>query len=108
MDAKHAFVGDLTVTLTHQETGTTVTVLDRPGVPATTFGCPRMDVLAVLDDEAIAPVESQCATTPPAIGGTFTPNNPLSAFDGAPLSASGRRGSPTTPPAMSARSTACR
>jgi subtilisin-like proprotein convertase family protein len=77
----HAWVGDLSMVLTHQNTGTAVTIIDRPGVPASTYGCSGDNILATLDDEAAAPVENQCSGTP-TISGTFTPNNALSAFDG--------------------------
>ena len=78
----HAWVGDLSFVLRHQSTGTAVTFFDRPGVPASTYGCSRDDINAVLDDEAGSPVENQCSTSTPTINGTFSPNNALSAFDG--------------------------
>ena len=34
----HTWAGDLQIFLTHKDTGTTVTLLDRPGVPESTFG----------------------------------------------------------------------
>ena len=40
------------------------------------------DIDATLDDEATLPVEQACDGSPPAINGIFTPNSPLSAFDG--------------------------
>ncbi len=82
VDMPHAWPGDLSFTLTHQDTGTAVTIIDRPGVPASTWGCSVDDILATLDDEAGTAVEGVCAGSPPAIGGTFSPNNPLSSFDG--------------------------
>ncbi|MEW5870495.1 MAG: proprotein convertase P-domain-containing protein [Chloroflexota bacterium] len=82
VNISHTWVGDLIVSLLHQDTGTSVTLIDRPGVPASANGCSYNSIDATLDDEAASAVESQCSTTPPAIGGTFIPNNPLSAFDG--------------------------
>lgn len=82
VDMPHAWPGDLTFTLTHQDTGTAVTIIDRPGVPASTWGCSVDDIVATLDDEASTAVEGVCASSPPAINGTFSPNNALSAFDG--------------------------
>ncbi|MCP4361991.1 MAG: S8 family serine peptidase [Chloroflexi bacterium] len=82
VDMPHAWPGDLSFVLRHQDTGTAVTIIDRPGVPASTYGCSIDDILATLDDEAAAAVENQCAGSPPAINGTFIPNNSLSAFDG--------------------------
>jgi subtilisin-like proprotein convertase family protein len=78
----HVWVGDLSMVLTHQNTGTSVTILDRPGVPASTYGCSGDDIDATLDDEAAASVENQCAGGTPTISGTFSPNNALSTFDG--------------------------
>ena len=34
----HTWAGDLIITLTHKDTGTSVTLLDQPGVPESTFG----------------------------------------------------------------------
>lgn len=76
----HAWPGDLIFTVA--KSGTAVTIIDRPGVPASTYGCSTDNIVATLDDEASLSVESQCAGSPPAINGTFIPNNPLSAFDG--------------------------
>ncbi|MFH1329670.1 MAG: proprotein convertase P-domain-containing protein [Actinomycetota bacterium] len=78
----HTYVGDLRVTLTHVDTGTVVTIIHRPGVPATSFGCSGDNINATLDDEATLPVEDQCRTTSPTISGSVKPNNLLSAFDG--------------------------
>jgi len=83
----HRWPGDLIVTLTHEDTGTTVTLMDRPGVPATGVGCGEEgdDISAILDDEAASLVENVCAPATPTIDGTFRPNQPLSAFDGESL-----------------------
>jgi extracellular elastinolytic metalloproteinase len=75
MDVTHTYVSDLRFTLTHVDTGTAVVVFDRPG------SCGGNDIDVILDDEAAAPVETQCAPTTPTINGIFQPNNPLSAFD---------------------------
>ena len=80
IDANHTWVGDLIFTLQHD--ATTVIAVDRPGVPASTFGCSSDNVGILLDDEGVdGPVESQCSGTSPALFGSPTPNNPLSAFD---------------------------
>jgi subtilisin-like proprotein convertase family protein len=78
----HVWVGDLSFVLRHVDTGTAVTIIDRPGVPASTFGCSGDNILTTLSDEAAALVENQCAAGTPTINGTFRPNNLLSAFDG--------------------------
>lgn len=81
LEATHSYVGDLIVELQHVESGASATLIDRPGYPATTYGCDGEDIEATLDDEAADPVEEQCAESP-AIGGTVIPHTPLSAFDG--------------------------
>ena len=78
----HARVGDLFVEVEHIDTGTTVTLIDQPGVPATDFGCGRPDIRALLTDESADAVEDECIAGAPAIEGAFRPNEPLSAFDG--------------------------
>lgn len=89
VEATHTWIGDLVFTVAH---GSSVTVIDQPGVPVSTFGCSQNHINATLDDEAAAPVEDQCAAspnpTPPpyAIDGAFTPNNALSAFDSGEMS----------------------
>ncbi len=86
--ATHTYVGDLAFTLTHVDTGTAVTIIDRPGVPNSTYGCDLDNIDALLDDEGGAgPVESAC---PPTGGLDYTPNNPLTAFDGENLSGTWR------------------
>jgi subtilisin-like proprotein convertase family protein len=80
LDVTHTWVGDLIVTVEHL--GTTVTIMDRPGVPASTFGCGEDNLDIVLDDEGSGgAIEAQCSpglSSPPG----YAPNNPLSAFDG--------------------------
>ena len=78
--AAHTYVGDLVFTLTHEDTGTSVVILDRPGVPATNFGCSLDDIDLLLDDDASNPVEAGCGTL--AEGRAFIPNNAISAFSG--------------------------
>ncbi|MEL7450790.1 MAG: proprotein convertase P-domain-containing protein [Pseudomonadota bacterium] len=82
--ANHTYVGDLSFTLTHEDTGTSVTIIDRPGVPGSFFGCSADDIDVTLDDSAGSAVENVCGSNP-AIGGTHSPNNPLSAFNGEDL-----------------------
>ncbi|MDX1523411.1 MAG: proprotein convertase P-domain-containing protein, partial [Anaerolineae bacterium] len=87
ISASHTWVGDLHFTLTHEDTGTGVTLIDRPGTPPGAFGCSGDDIEAILDDEASEPVENECVRPGPvAISGVFTPNESLAAFDGEDLS----------------------
>ncbi len=76
------WVGDLTFTLTHEDTGTQVTIMDRPGVPASQFGCDGTNVDATFTDSSTTPVETTCLAGVPAIGGELQPDEPLAAFNG--------------------------
>ncbi|HSH14718.1 MAG TPA: choice-of-anchor J domain-containing protein, partial [Verrucomicrobiae bacterium] len=49
VNTTHTWVGDLVFTLT-SPTGTVITLLDRPGVPAGTFGCNNNDVNVTFSD----------------------------------------------------------
>ncbi|MCK5923074.1 MAG: proprotein convertase P-domain-containing protein, partial [Methylococcales bacterium] len=82
VDMQHAWVGDLAFTLTHQNTGTAVTLIDRPGVPSSNYGCSRSNILATLDDDAGSQVENQCTNATPTIDGTFAPSSAFAAFNG--------------------------
>jgi len=64
---------------------TGVNVIDRPGVPATPYGCGVADIAALLDDEASATAEDACNGTPPALADSLVPTSPLAAFDGQSL-----------------------
>ncbi len=77
----HTWVGDLIVTL-QSPSGTTVTLMDRPGRPASTFGCGLDNVDANFDDASGTPVENECAGGGTAIQGTLNPQGSLSDFDG--------------------------
>ena len=80
VDMPHAYPGDVSIILT-SPAGTSVTIVDDPGKPASTWGCSNDDFLVTLDDEGTGNVEDAC-TSAPAISGTLIPNNALSAFDG--------------------------
>ncbi|MFK7888305.1 MAG: proprotein convertase P-domain-containing protein [Gammaproteobacteria bacterium] len=82
LEVSHTWVGDLIATLTHEDTGTSAIIIDRPGRITTGFGCDGNNIDATLDDEAASAVEDECANASVTIDGTFTPNNPLSVFDG--------------------------
>ena len=81
LNVTHTWVGDLIFSIT-SPMSTTVTVFDRPGEPASTFGCSGNDIDAILDDSAGTNVENVCGAGTPTINGVFAPNNPLSAFNG--------------------------
>jgi len=79
----HTWVGDLAFRLTHPEGSAQAMVVNRPGVPASTFGCDGDDFDLKVDDEGIdGPVETQCGSSAPALFGNPTPNEALSVFDG--------------------------
>lgn len=89
LNADHAWPGDVLFNLTHTDPDNqtvTVTIYDRPGVPASTFGCATDDFNIILDDEGTGgAIEAICnadpgpsAVSPP----NYTPANPLAAFDG--------------------------
>jgi subtilisin-like proprotein convertase family protein len=80
----HTWTGDLVVTLRSPQ-GVTVALLDRPGVPASTFGCSGDDPDIIADDEGGAgSIENDCqggTGTAYMPGARYMPNVPLSAFD---------------------------
>ncbi|MEM7084345.1 MAG: thrombospondin type 3 repeat-containing protein [Pseudomonadota bacterium] len=78
----HPFVSDIVVSLTHEDTGTSVVLIDRAGIPATPSGCDGMDMDAVFDDEgADGPGENACAASSPSITGSLTPAEALANFN---------------------------
>ncbi len=87
VNINHTWVGDLCVTLSH-DGGTPVELIRRPGLepdacgPGVCCGCNADNYSGtVLDDEGgDGAVEGSCT---PGNPGSLTPNNPLSAFDGA-------------------------
>jgi subtilisin-like proprotein convertase family protein/uncharacterized protein YvpB len=82
LDIGHSYVGDLDISLTHQESGNSLKLIDRPGAPASAGGCSKDNIGTILDDEITLPVENQCSDSPAAIAGIFTPDQFLSSFDG--------------------------
>ena len=83
VEIAHTYVGDLSITLEHVDTGTSVLLVDRPGEPVLgPFGCDRDNMDVTLSDLGDGLVEDQCEVTSPAISGVRIPNNPLAAFSG--------------------------
>jgi len=78
LDITHSWVGDLVVRLTHQNTGETITVLDRPGSPP--YYCSNNDIVTILDDGAAQPANDKCASYPHAISGIYLPGQELRTF----------------------------
>jgi uncharacterized protein YvpB len=89
LNVSHTYVSDLWADLSHVGYNG-LSVLDRPGIPGA--GCSLDHIIAILDDEALQPVEKKCgfvrpatsAPTMPAIGGWYQSRDALSAFDGQP------------------------
>ncbi len=80
--ARHNWPGDLIFRLEHVDSGIAATLIDRPGVPASTWGCADPDIDVVLDDSGSAgPVEDAC---PLDTGLDYTPDEPLAVFAGLP------------------------
>lgn len=93
LDVSHTWVGDLTVTLRHDDSGTEAVVVDRPGVPGSALGCGGDNIDAIIDDEGRdGSVEESCSADPAisgAVVGGDPPDNTLMArFDGENLAGS--------------------
>jgi len=87
LDIPHTSVGDLTVTLEHVGGAGPVTLVARPGLPASPpFGCTNDDIQVTVDDEGVDPdIEDQCDFGPAILGnarGGDPAGSVLSAFDG--------------------------
>jgi subtilisin-like proprotein convertase family protein len=80
----HTYVGDLIATLT-SPTGTSVTLFDRPGVPASNFGCSNDNLSIQFSDFAVNTaddLENTCELGGLAISGQYQPIDLFSNFDG--------------------------
>ena len=84
LEIAHTYVGDLKATLTHEDSGTTVVLMDRPGVPDSTYGCSANDVDVIFDSaNGTEPVEDSCTSSSvPGIGGVLIPEESLRSFSG--------------------------
>jgi uncharacterized protein YvpB len=63
------------------DTGKSIALLDRPGIPTSEKGCGSDDVATIFDDEISSAAEYKCASNPAAISGIYQPNVWLNAFD---------------------------
>ncbi len=81
VEITHTWVGDLFIKL-RSPLGTEVTLLDRPGVPVSTFGCGNDNMNVTFDDASAFNPESHCAGTNPWFNGTARAVGLLSAFNG--------------------------
>ena len=84
LDIEHTWVGDLRITLTHKDSGTTALLLDRPGVPDSTFG--NSDDLAGLytfiDGGDVFPETTQPDGSGLVPNGAYSGVDSLSVFEG--------------------------
>ncbi len=79
VDISHTWIGDIDAVLI-TPTGGTIRLFDRPGVPATGFGCANNNLQVMFDDQATltaAQLEATCNTGAYAIQGTYQPINAL-------------------------------
>ena len=77
----HSYVGDLKIVL-QSPSGTSVTLLDRPGRTTSGYGCSDNDMAVTFDDASGVNLESHCSGTTPWYSGTGAPFASLSAFNG--------------------------
>jgi hypothetical protein len=87
----HTWQGDLRISVVHPD-GTTVTLVDRPGVPQTVFGFSADDYGGpngkfISDDEAPMVYGPPGVPAPgiPGVAGAWMPESPLAALDGKPI-----------------------
>ncbi|HUV28184.1 MAG TPA: C39 family peptidase [Anaerolineales bacterium] len=93
LDIDHSWVGDLFITLRHEESGQMIEIINRPGSSPgiNDQGCKLDNIKAILDDDVSLPVENECSSYPVAIGvndyietaiaGSYIPDQPLTMFD---------------------------
>ncbi|MEM6640095.1 MAG: reprolysin-like metallopeptidase [Pseudomonadota bacterium] len=82
LTAAHGTSGHLVATLTHAQSGTTVTLMDQPGNDFFPGGCPVPDIDARFDDAASLEAELTCNPSPPALGPSVRPDEALAVFNG--------------------------
>lgn len=79
VSSDHTWPGDLIFTLDHN--GTTIELMNRPGVPASSLGCSTDGIEVIFDDNSATPVEGVCVN-PGGVLGILSPDEPLSSFNG--------------------------
>ncbi|MEM7249265.1 MAG: proprotein convertase P-domain-containing protein, partial [Acidobacteriota bacterium] len=81
VEIEHEWVGDLRITL-QNPAGTEVVLLDRPGVPASEFGCGDENMLVFFTDAVTTDLEDRCEGGNPWYIGSAQPVEPLEALEG--------------------------
>ncbi len=84
LEIDHTYVGDLCIRL-RKEGFKEITLIERMGGPMTCAGgeccgCSSNNMIIHLEDSAPASIESQCFWSPPALTGSYRPEQPLSGF----------------------------
>ena len=83
LNITHTWVGDLNAVLTHQETGTSVSLLFRLG----NGNCSGQNMDITFSDEAPVSAANSCTDSTPALApGSYSPDSALSIFDGEDIS----------------------
>ncbi len=77
----HTYVGDLMIRL-RSPNGTIYTLLDRPGVPASTYGCSNDNMDVTFDSASGVNLESYCAGSNPWYTGVAAPVTSLNGLNG--------------------------
>jgi hypothetical protein len=82
VDMLHTWVGDVGITLNHG--GLTRTMMDRPGVPGSLYGCSSDNIDALFDSGGPGNPESTCNLAPPALLSppNFNPTQALTGYNG--------------------------
>lgn len=86
VEATHTWVGDLRFRIARGSPATTANLMTNPSTPGGTAGnCQGGNMAVTFDDETspARPANTNCANATPAMTGNFTPEQVLSAFDGA-------------------------
>ena len=85
LDINHTWVGDLTIDLIHKDSGTAIRLIDRPGVPESTFGNSDdlMGIYGFVDGAAPIPEESDPGGSGMVAAGDYGPSaGALADFNG--------------------------
>jgi lysyl endopeptidase len=84
LDITHTWVGDLIIRLTHVDSGTMVTLVERPGqVDGSGFGCSGDNIQTGVSDDAPVSLQSNCISASVAYPEpAYSPNDPLANFTG--------------------------
>jgi subtilisin-like proprotein convertase family protein/uncharacterized protein YvpB len=81
LNISHTWVGDLSIDLTHVESGRAIQLIDRPSPTGDDENtCGENNIQSILDDDTSLPAYRECASSPAAISGIYYPKEPLETF----------------------------